>query len=72
MVKDVYRDRKFVEKSRKFVCVVASIFKHEEPASVGQPRVRALRPDWLRAAQGLRDPGARRCSAAPTSSRRST
>jgi len=31
MVKDVYRDRKFVEKSRKFVCVVASIFKHEEP-----------------------------------------
>lgn len=32
MVKDVYRDRKFVERSRKFVCVVASIFKHDEPA----------------------------------------
>jgi hypothetical protein len=33
MVKDVYRDRKFVEKSRKFVCVIASIGKHDEVAT---------------------------------------
>jgi hypothetical protein len=36
MVKDVYRDRKFVEKSRKFVCVIASIGKHDEiPTDAG-------------------------------------
>ena len=33
MVKDVYRDRKFVEKSRKFICVIASIGKHDEVAT---------------------------------------
>jgi len=38
MVKDVYRDRKFVERSRSFVCVIASIFKHDEPAgAAGNP-----------------------------------
>jgi hypothetical protein len=38
MVRDVYRDRKFVEQSRKFVCVIASVFKHEEPAGAsGSP-----------------------------------
>jgi len=36
MVKDVYRDRKFVEKSRQFVCVIASVFKHDEkPTDAG-------------------------------------
>ena len=38
MVKDVYRDRKFVERSRKLVCVVASVFGHDQPAGAsGNP-----------------------------------